>query len=169
MGFDGQFIVAVWVGRPDNTATSDLTGLTAAAPLLFDAFVHIGPRRAPLPPAPNGALQVKTSALPPPLRYFDRRQLIAAESEVGAAQLRISFPPNKAELEAAIETGGTAVPILLKADGGSLPLTWLIDGRPHFAKPHQRTLSWLPASRGFAELTVIDAKGHADQVTVRIR
>lgn len=169
VGFDGQYIVAVWVGRPDNTATSGLTGLTAAAPLLFDAFAHMGPRRAPLLMAPRAALRAKTSDLPLPLRHFNRQATAAGNDEAGARVLRIAFPPNKAELEAAIATDSVPEPILLKADGGHLPLTWLIDGRPHFGKPHRRTLLWRPGGKGFSELTVIDAKGRSDRVTVRIR
>src|SRR5690606_2761805 len=49
IGFDGRHVVGVWIGRPDGTAVPGLSGITAAAPLLFEAFGRIGPRRAPLP------------------------------------------------------------------------------------------------------------------------
>ena len=168
-GFDGQYTIAVWVGRPDNTATSGLTGRTAAAPLLFDAFAHIGPRRALLPLAPKAALHAQTSELPPPLRHFSRKTLLAGRSKTGARQLRIAFPPNEAELETTFEADGATSPILLKADGGELPLTWLIDGQPLIAKPRRRTLFWQPGGKGFADVTVIDAKGNSDRINVRVR
>ena len=58
IGYDGRHTIAVWVGRPDGAATPGLAGRVAAAPILFDAFARLTPRRAPLPAAPTGALLV---------------------------------------------------------------------------------------------------------------
>jgi penicillin-binding protein 1C len=59
--------------------------------------------------------------------------------------------------------------IQLKADGGVLPLTWLADGMPLAVDGQQRQISWTPPGRGFIKLSVIDAKGRVDRVTVRVR
>ncbi|MEM1306624.1 MAG: penicillin-binding protein 1C, partial [Pseudomonadota bacterium] len=45
IGFDGRHVVGVWIGRADATAVPGLLGRTAAAPVLFDAFKRISPRR----------------------------------------------------------------------------------------------------------------------------
>jgi penicillin-binding protein 1C len=49
VGFDGKRTVGVWVGRPDGAPVPGLTGRTAAAPILFDAFARSGRPPAPLP------------------------------------------------------------------------------------------------------------------------
>ena len=58
VGYDGQYIIAVWVGRPDNSSVPGLLGRTAAAPILFDAFQRISERRAPLQGQPPNAIRV---------------------------------------------------------------------------------------------------------------
>ncbi|MBN9292160.1 MAG: penicillin-binding protein 1C, partial [Hyphomicrobium denitrificans] len=78
----------------------------------------------------------------------------------------ISFPPDQSEIEGA-ELGGD--PLILKADGGALPLTWLIDGTPIESNPHSREATWQPGTAGFAKLTVIDAKGRTDRASIRLR
>jgi penicillin-binding protein 1C len=35
--------------------------------------------------------------------------------------------------------------------------------------PLRREVEWQPDGRGFAKLTVIDAKGHVDRVSIRLR
>lgn len=163
VGFDGRHTVAVWVGRPDGASTPGLTGRASAAPLLFDAFARLSVRRAPRPPAPSGVLRVATGDLPPPLRRFRE-----ADDGTGAAhagpRLRIAFPPDRAEIE--VEEG---VGVLVRASGGALPLTWLLDGEPIDSDPSRREAELPAGRRGFFKLSVIDAKGRADRVTIRLK
>ncbi len=37
------------------------------------------------------------------------------------------------------------------------------------SEPHRRDVTWQPDGRGFVKLSVIDAKGRVDRVTVRLR
>ena len=46
--------------------------------------------------------------------------------------MQIAFPPDRAELE--VEEGESAG-VVLKAEGGALPLTWLVDGVPIASDP----------------------------------
>ena len=166
VGFDGRYAIAVWVGRPDGASTSGLTGRTAAAPLLFDAFSRIAMRPEPLRPAPSGMLRVANSDLPPPLKRF--REMRAEES--GASPyldppVRIAFPPDRSELE----LDDSDATVVLKADGGTLPLTWLVDGNPVEADPTRREVEVPGVSRGFLNLSVIDANGRTDRITVRLK
>jgi len=168
VGYDGRHTIAVWVGRPDAAATPGLTGRTAAAPLLFDAFARLAPRRAPLPPAPAGALKAAPGDLPPPLKRFrDAREVTAESAGVHLEPpVRIAFPPDRAELE--LEAGGEST-IVVKAEGGALPLTWLVDGVPIESDPTRREAE-LPAQlQGFHKVSVIDARGRADRVTIRLK
>jgi penicillin-binding protein 1C len=166
IGYDGRHTVAVWVGRPDGAATPGLAGRTAAAPLLFDAFARLSPHRTPLPGAPAGALRVLAKDLPPPLKRF--REAVDAAGGPPEAPLQIAFPPDRSELEVEELESGSAN-ILAKAEGGALPLTWLIDGVPIRSDPARRD-AWLPTPRpGFLKLSVIDARGQADRVMFRVK
>ncbi|WP_088343738.1 MULTISPECIES: penicillin-binding protein 1C [Rhodomicrobium] len=169
-GFDGRYVVAVWLGRPDGTPTPGLTGLTRAAPLLFDIFAQIGPERAPLAPPPHGVILSATTGLPPPLLNFREAD---GESITQAATadppVHIAFPPDRAELELARSGDGEKQPIAFKAEGGMLPLTWLVNGAPIETPPHRRETFWTPSGEGFVQLSVIDAEGRVDRVTVRLR
>jgi penicillin-binding protein 1C len=166
IGYDGKYVIAVWVGRPDNTSVPGLMGRTAAAPILFDAFERLAEKRAPLPGAPPNALRVTNAELPAPLkRWRDPGE------EPNAGRFReppvlISFPPDQSEIESAELDGD---PLVLKADGGVLPLTWLVDGAPIPSDAHTREAAWQPSGAGFAKLTVIDANGRTDRVSVRLR
>lgn len=157
VGFDGRRTVGVWVGRPDGQAVPDLTGRAAAAPLLFDAFARIVRTPAGLGPAPKGAVLSANARLPPPQRHF------GASRE--AQPMQVVFPPDGARVSLA---GGEAEALALKVDGGTFPLTLLMDGRPVARADERRTLFWTPEGRGFARLTVIDAAGVTDSVTVRV-
>jgi len=166
VGYDGRHTIAVWVGRPDGAATPGLAGRTAAAPLLFDAFAHLSTRRTPLPAAPAGALRMAGSDLPPPLKRFRD----AADTTPPGAYLepavQIAFPPDRSELDL---DDGDGTSLVVKAEGGALPLTWLVDGVPIGSDPARREAELPAGSRGFLKLSVIDAKGRADRVTVRIK
>ena len=167
-GFDGRTTVVVWVGRPDGTAVPGLTGRTAAAPLLFDAFARIASRPAALPAAPAGTLRVATAGLPPPLRRFkDPGDEQAVDGAFLDPPVQIAFPPDRAEIDA--DDAGDGQGVVLKADGGALPLTWLVDGEPLAADPMRREIVWEPAGRGFTRISVIDARGRTDRVEVRLK
>ncbi len=165
VGYDGRHTIAVWVGRPDGASTAGLTGRAAAAPLLFDAFQRVSPVRAPLGAAPAGALRSSGGELPQPLKRFRE----PGDGRVAGAfidpPVQIAFPPDRAE----VEWQGGDMPVVLKAEGGALPLTWMIDGAPIPERNGAREIEWQPDGRGFVRLSVIDAKGRVDRVTVRLR
>lgn len=162
VGFDGRHTVAVWVGRADGTATAGLTGLGSAAPLLFDAFQRLAERTTPLPAPPRGVLTARNPDLPVTLRRFDAR---GAPTE-STSTLAIAFPPDKSELEL---SGDDQTEIILKAEGGTGPLIWMIDGLPLQTAGEGREVVWTPASPGFSKISVIDASGRSERVTVRLR
>lgn len=169
IGYDGAHAIAVWVGRPDSAATAGLSGRTAAAPLLFDAFAKLGEKRVPLQAAPNGAVIASSGAsLPPPLKRFKEpgEDMAVSGGPFIAAAPVIAFPPDRSEVE--VEAGDGEV-VVIKADGGVLPLTWLVDGEPIVSDPVRREAAWQPKGAGFAKLSVIDAAGKVDRVTVRVR
>ena len=78
------------------------------------------------------------------------------------------FPPNGARLELA-RTNGETDPVPLKISGGSGVLTVMVNGVPLPSEGSKRTLFFAPDGPGFLRLTVTDAKGAADSVTVRVQ
>ena len=162
VGFDGKRTIGVWVGRPDGAPVPGLVGRAAAAPILFDAFARIPGTVTALPKAPKGAIFATNNRLPLPLQRF-RPGVLAGDNSDTAP--RIMFPPNGARLELASE--GRAE-MALKISGGVQPLTLLVNGVPRAEQSGRRTLFFTPDGPGFARLTVMDARGVADSVVVRI-
>jgi penicillin-binding protein 1C len=165
VGYDGRYTIAVWVGRADGSSTPGLTGRTAAAPLLFDSFQRLSPMRHALPRPPAGAIVTTGAGLPPPLKRFDRSGEERMSGPFLDPPVAIAFPPDRSEVEVA--EGET--PLVLKAEGGALPLIWMADGAPIAVEGDARQAIWRPDGRGFVRLSVIDAKGRVDRVTVRLR
>jgi penicillin-binding protein 1C len=162
IGFDGRMTVGVWVGRPDGAPVPGLVGRASAAPILFEAFARSGSAPAALPRAPGGAIFATSNRLPPPLQRFG----LTGPSEVAEAP-RIMFPPDGARLE--IAAGAQPDPVALKISGGRGPLTVLVNGVPTTAASGRGTLFFQPDGPGFVRLTVMDARGASDSVTVRLQ
>ena len=165
LGFDGAYTAGVWVGRPDGAPVAGLMGRTAAAPILFDTFARLTQSPKQLPPAPAGAVTARTAQLPPPLQRFARP---GSRGEAMSPRVRIVFPPNGASL-ALERTGDSLDPIAVKIAGGTPPLNVLVNGLPFEATNAPRTLFFAPDGPGFVRLTVTDATGAADSVTVRLQ
>jgi penicillin-binding protein 1C len=163
VGFDGRLTIGVWVGRPDGAPVPGLVGRAAAAPVLFDAFARSGLAPAALPHAPKGAIYATNAKLPPPLQRFSP----AAGPGEAAEPPRIMFPPDGARIEMAGSQAGE--PVVLKIAGGRAPLTIMVNGVPLGPQSGRRTLFFQPDGPGFVRLTVMDARGAADSVMVRVQ
>ena len=168
IGYDGRYVIGVWVGRPDGSSVPGLTGRKAAAPILFESFARVaGAAYTPLPPPPAGALQVANSGLPLTLRRFrhGRHARLIARKTPGH-QLDITYPPDHAHVDLNLSSPENSVPLVVKINGGIPPYTWFANGAFIARIPHRRVLSWKPDSRGFSSLTVTDASGNSDTVSV---
>ena len=163
IGFDGRRTVGVWVGRPDGAPVPGILGRTAAAPILFDAFARFGDN-----PAPSAA-----GAEGHDLRRQQQAAVAAAALQSGRAcrpQCRAGPHPVPAERRASRtrlrrrphRAGG------LKISGGVEPLTVLVNGVPQ-ERSSGRVVFFAPEGPGFTRLTVVDAKGKADSVMVRLQ
>jgi penicillin-binding protein 1C len=167
VGFDKNYTIAAWVGRPDNAAVPGLVGRQVAAPIVFDAFARLGDDYEFLA-APRNALIATTSLLPPPLRHL-RKDAPKLVSATASAPLKIAYPPDGARVDLGLmKAGGSSASLALKAQGGVLPLTWIINGTPLGAADLRRQSTWTPDGSGFARVSVIDAKGASDSVLVRL-
>jgi penicillin-binding protein 1C len=165
IGFDGKRVIGVWVGRPDGAPVAGMTGRSAAAPILFDAFARTGKTLAPLRAAPRGALFATNARLPLPLQHFRAGALPGADR---GPPLKIVFPPHGARLEATAGEDGGPAGVALKFSGGVKPITVMVDGTPVRAAGERRTV-FIPApGPGFVRLTVVDGQGATDSVVVRL-
>ena len=163
VGYDGRMTIGVWVGRADGAPVPGLYGRGSAAPILFDAFSRSGNAPVPLPHAPKGAVFASTNKLPPPLQHF------ISDGDIGAASdpPRIMFPPDGARLE--LTKGASPEPVALKITGGAAPLTVMVNGVPLAPQGGRHTLFFEPDGPGFVRLTVMDARGSTDSVSVRLQ
>lgn len=166
VGFDGNYVLGVWVGRPDNGAVPGLTGYGAAAPILFEGFAKSGIAVTPLPPAPAGAVRIAQAQLPVSQRRFSMNAsgLLAASTREPAPQ--IIFPPEGARVELGAKAGGDIMPLALKLQGGRAPFRWLANGKPLPETSRRRVNQWVPDGGGYSTLTVIDSVGRAASVRI---
>ncbi|MFC0011274.1 penicillin-binding protein 1C [Devosia nitrariae] len=162
IGFDGRTVVGVWVGRPDGTPVPGLAGITAAAPVLFEAFDRLGQRQAPLPRAPAGALIASNTELPAPLRRFRHPDQEMVARDTGP---QIAFPSDGVDLDLAY-AANVISPLTIKVRNGVPPFTFMTNGLPVGRTAFARESRWQPDGPGYVTLSVIDAEGRADSVTV---
>lgn len=167
VGFDRRFTVGVWIGRPDGGAVPGLVGRGVAAPILFDAYARLGVEPEPIPTPPH-ALLATTATLPPPLRHL-RKDTPKTIASTTYAPLRIAFPLDGSRVELGPASAGEGPGSLaLKASGGVLPLTWLVNGAPIGSPELRRQTSWQPDGAGFARVSVMDQQGASASVVVRL-
>ncbi len=135
----------------------------SGAPRLRRSCGHIPER---LPPAPKGAILAANGKLPPPLQRFGADS-IGGIGGGNSARVRIMFPPHGARLELA-SGDGRPEPVALKIAGGVEPMTIMVNGVPQ-DRGSGRTIFFDPQGPGFVRLTVVDGKGTADSVMVRLQ
>jgi penicillin-binding protein 1C len=163
IGFDGRHVIGIWVGRPDGTPVSGLSGITTAAPILFEAFDRLGAKRAALKGPPPGVIAEATTArLPPPLRRFRHpdAQIVARDSDP-----EIAFPLDGVAVDLGIKAGDPG-PLVIKVRNGAPPFTYFANGTPIGRAPFARSETWQPDGPGYVTLSVVDAAGRSDRVTV---
>jgi penicillin-binding protein 1C len=165
VGFDGRYVLGVWVGRPDNGAVPGIAGYMTAAPILFDAFSRSGVAITPLPSAPAGATHIAQSELPISQRRFSMTAsgLFSASTREPAPQ--IVYPPEGARVDLGAQSGEISS-LVLKLQGGRAPFRWLANGKPLIDLSRRRTSEWKPEGGGYSTLTVIDAAGRAASVRI---
>jgi penicillin-binding protein 1C len=138
-----------------------ISGYAAAAPVLFESFDRLG-ATVPFRSAPPGVLYGSNADLPAPLRRFRHpdEQLVKRD-----AAPEIAFPADGVDLDLGIATGDTA-PLIVKVRNGVPPFTFFANGAPFGRAAFARQESWTPDGPGFVTLTVLDAEGRSDAVTV---
>ncbi|MER9891576.1 penicillin-binding protein 1C [Mesorhizobium sp. M0119] len=165
VGFDGRYVLGVWVGRPDAGAVPGLSGYVSAAPILFEGFVRSGLAAVPLPSQPAGVRRPKREELPGTLTRFGAGTDGLVQATPTEPAPTIIFPPDGARVDLGTSSAD-ASPLVLKLQGGRAPFRWLANGKPLVGIDRRRTATWQPDGAGYSTLTVIDAAGRAASVKV---
>ncbi|MEL7132749.1 MAG: penicillin-binding protein 1C [Pseudomonadota bacterium] len=152
IGYDGQHVIGVWMGRPDGTPVPGAFGGDHAAPILFEAFGRLKPRLTPASPPPPDTLLLATADLPHNLQRFG--------SVVAMRGPELVFPPDGSKLVHA--------EAVLKVAGGSLPLTVLVNGAVVATKVRDRQIDIGALATGFSDIAVIDAAGQSTRASVEL-
>ncbi|PIE15027.1 MAG: penicillin-binding protein 1C [Rhodobacterales bacterium] len=159
LGFDGQHVVGVWMGRADGTPVPGAFGGELAAPVLFEAFGRLKPSLAPLPGPPAAALTVSNAELPQPLQKFRPRTALFEKPPNAPS---VAFPPDGA----IVETQDSF--LVVKVRDGVAPFTWLANGRPMVVSTYERQSVLELSGPGFVSLSVIDAKGQSAKAQIQL-
>jgi penicillin-binding protein 1C len=169
IGFSNDYTVGVWVGRADGTPRPGHVGVENAAPILLKTFELLPPDRQPAPAPPAGAILVQSNGqLPPQLRVFTRETEPKAPVAAVVPPPSIAFPPNGATVPIP-DARAKDRTIVLKADGGREPLTWLVDGKLIGSFDRFEPAQFAPSGEGLAHVTVVDAEGRSDSALVRFK
>ncbi len=159
LGFDGQHVVGVWLGRADGTPVPGAFGGDLAAPVLFEVFSRIKPELTPLRTPPPETLTVSNAELPQPLRQFRGRNALFEKPKDAPS---VAFPPDGASVELADGF------LVVKVRDGVAPFTWLANGKPFEVATFDRQSVLQQVGAGFLTLSVIDAKGRSARVNISL-
>ncbi|MDR6100642.1 penicillin-binding protein 1C [Agrobacterium larrymoorei] len=168
VGFDGRYVIGVWVGRADNGSVPGIAGYATAAPLLFDAFAKSGLATTPFAPAPGGVTRLSYGDLPANQRRFTTTSSGLLSASRRESSPLIVYPPEGARVELS-DSAGSLSPLVLKLQGGRAPFRWLANGKPLPDLTRRRSNEWTPEGQGFSTLTVIDADGRASSVRIFVQ
>jgi penicillin-binding protein 1C len=169
VGYTRDYTIGVWVGRPDGTFSAGRMGRADAAPILFEAFDLLPQGESALPATvPQGVIVADNASLPANLRQFRVRPGAMVGDVAATRSVRIAYPIDGATLELA--GADQPLPALtLQANGGALPLRWLVNGLPIDSQPYRRQAQWNPDGRGQVRVTVIDREGNSASSAVWIK
>ena len=140
IGFDGQHVIGVLIGRANNTAIPGAFGAELAAPILFQMFDTVGLTQPPL------VLSQTTgnAAIPHHLKQFGTR---AKKQE----NVTIIFPPEGATIE--ICPPG----LLVKFSGGVAPYRVVLNNKLAPELFYQRSIILPVQDDGYHNLSIVDA------------
>lgn len=167
-GFSNDYTVGVWVGRADGSPRAGHVGRESAAPILLKTFQLLPNDIHPDEPPPAGAILTNANdQLPMTMRVFRREMAPAPPKEMIVPPPTIAFPPNGSVVP--LPTDPKDKTIVLKADGGKAPLTWLVNGELIGSFDRFQPVLFTPDGEGLARITVVDAQGRSDSSQVRFK
>ncbi len=173
VGYSPSYTIGVWVGHADGTPRPGQLARIAALPTLLKAFDLMPPEDVPDRRMPaNVVLALNNGQLPARLQSFTLTPVETAVAGYGPRAVnrpRILYPPDGAMIDLRGRPE-KARDLVLKAEGGTLPLRWVVNDKPMPAlAPMKRNMFWTPDGDGFVRIAVIDADGRSASVQVRLQ
>ena len=77
----------------------------------------------------------------------------------------IAYPQDGVSVDLGISDGDPS-PLVIKVRNGAPPFTYFVNGNPIAREPFARTETWKPDGPGFVTVSVVDATGKSDRVTI---
>ena len=163
-GFDSNYTVAVWLGRPDGSGRLGETGAKAAVPILMRAFDLLpNAEHDVAAKRPTDSILTQSGELP----FRLRRHISADETQQPFNRerpLEIGFPVNGSTVR--LEPyDGAYLPFSVFAVGGRGPFHWYVDGKALSHDAGGDRLVWKPEGRGQVEFVIVDADGRSAKST----
>src|SRR5690606_23546248 len=131
----------------DNRSHPGMTGIAAAAPILFEAFARAGLGQVRLPPPPPGAGRVAAADLPAGVRRFIAAGRGLVPIAPGERPPEIVYPPDGARIELGLAGARRSQPLVMKLQGGRPPFRVIANGTPLTAVTRRHQASWQPDGR----------------------
>jgi len=156
LGYNAEYTVGVWVGRPDGAPLGLGTGRTLAVPVLQQAFLSL-PASRKLAAGNSEDIKLKENPEIPTVRNQKLHKHIP----------QMLFPIDGSVIESFSEKG--AKPIMLTALGGKRPYTWFVDGKPLVTQLWNPRTSWKPEKPGFYQICLLDAQGLSQSVNIEVQ
>ncbi|WP_018633249.1 penicillin-binding protein 1C [Neomegalonema perideroedes] len=162
-GVSGDYVIVVWVGRPDGAPCPGCTGYSVAAPTLLDLAQALPPPDPTLAVAhladPAMAVGAK---LAPHLRRWSSRPTQSLLQPLKKPP-EILFPRDQTTL---LLPEGKAAP--LRSSGGEGAVRWLVNGRPLPSPAERGAPLWLPDGPGTHRLEAVDSRGRSSRAEVLV-
>jgi penicillin-binding protein 1C len=178
--YTGDYVIGVWVGRPDGAPMDQLGGITSAALIGRDILLRLYPNETDgqsdgnfaAPPGTRPEEICAATGAPGPCA----QQLVvylgaqaATQAPSPAAQLRIIAPLNHSAFILNPDTPpGLAVLPLRAAGAGDAPLEWVVDGQEYQVASGSGTVLW-PATPGRHIFQARTASAASQPVEVMVR
>lgn len=157
VGFDREFLVAVWIGRPDGNSRPGQTGASAAVPLMQELFDFLPvPALDVASERPANLDLARTDLVPDRLRRLPTLGLRERSGQERPLQIRFPIDGSVVNLQKDERSPNF---IGLSATGGRPPYLWYVDGQTLTNVPTDREIPWTPEGRGQVEFSVVDSAG----------
>lgn len=154
IGYNRDYTVGIWIGRPDGAPNPGLFGASTAAPFLFRIFDRLPEAPAAHLKKPEHILIAHHGDLPPALKRLDRTHSRTKwVHNTPPPQITHPLPGSLVILPEGNKS------LILEAEGGKRPFTWVVNGYPMKSNRWARHIQWRPDGPGFNEITLIDALG----------
>lgn len=169
IGYDQDYTVGVWVGRPDGSFSPYQIGREEAAPILFDVFNQLPVLSSSSPKKPDNFQEIKWEDLPISLKFFNNKKNVVSLNNLysQANQIKIDFPLDKSVVE--VKTQPAIESIMLEISGGKPPFLWFVNGQQIDFPKYRRKISWTPSEVGFARITVMDSDNQSYTVEIWLK